>query len=174
MRSTIKPINFRVSLTVVVGISLLLAAACGSDEAPNVGGAPSSTPAGETIVEEAEPAVDNDGVLVRYAMSSGECPECGFEMTLNRDGTATLESPLGNIAARFEPAMLTSFVADFDRDDLIIGRDDCGRERDGNAPVMSLPGVELDLCDYEIDEQHPLIIQVESELRRLQSLRDDS
>ena len=113
----------------------LLAAACGA-------GQRSATDGPAEAVEQ-----------VTYRYIAGECQQCGFELVVTDDGATFASNGLVDELAvdtdRFRAALA-------DESALTLGDDDCGREVDGNAPILTTD-VEIDFCFHVPNDDHPLV-----------------
>lgn len=165
-------------LAPLVALLLVAGAACSSDDDGVATGAASTEPStsstdpdpGPTDATGPPPSPPTSftpaatGTLVTWAMTAGECFACGFELRLDADGTATYEPDLGRATVAFDADALDAVLSDLDPSSLVTGITDCGREVDGNAPVLTLHGVdgelELDDCFLVLDRDHPLLALV--------------
>ncbi len=112
-----------------------------------------------------------DGLLVEWKRAGGECPECAYVLGLQADGDATFESAAGTSDLAYDASSLRADLNRLDPTDLVVGRDDCGREVDGDAPVLVLhqngaAPLVIDSCYETIDREHPLIVLVLELLER--------
>lgn len=149
------------AMTNRTGILLLALAsvlvACGDDDVEQVAGGPTTSAASFT-----PPA---GGTLVEWTESAGECPECAYDLRLEAGDVAVFESAAGEIELEHDAVTLRAELDRLDPTELVIGRDDCGREVDGNAPVLVLhradaTPLEIDDCYETIDREHPLMVLV--------------
>lgn len=131
--------------------------ACGGDDDVDVAGGPVTS--GDAF----SPATD--GTLVEWERSAGECPECAYELRLGSDGIAVFESAAGETELEHDAAALRAELDRLDPTELVVGRDDCGREVDGNASVLVVhrtgaAPLEIDDCYETVDREHPLMVLV--------------
>ena len=138
-------------------------AACGADDLER------DTQGAVESVSSFAPALD--GLLVEWKRSGGDCPECAFVFGLRADGDAVFESAAGTSELAYDASSLRAELTRLDPVDLVLGGDDCGREVDGDAPVLVLhqDGAEplvIDGCYQTIDREHPLIVLVLELLER--------
>ena len=98
-----------------------------------------------------------DGLLARIELVGGECDRCDYLVELADDGTATYTSSRGGTIVTYDAEVLRELLTVVELTSLVTGETNCGREVDGNAEVLTIPQVRLDLCFYEIDPTHPLI-----------------
>lgn len=165
------PPRFRL-LAAIVAALLVAGAACSSDDATVVRGedpatsttspiSPEVTGPSDPLPTDWTPATQGD--LVAWSMTAGECSNCGFDLRLAADGTATYRPDLGRASATFDPAELRVLLDDLDPSALVASVTDCGREVDGNAPSLTLfrdaaEPLVIDDCYTEIDRDHPLMV----------------
>lgn len=148
----------------IVAAVLLALAACGDDTADiDAGGAAASTTS--TTLRSVEPGtVDpaTEGTMLRWFETAGECHVCGFSITFDADGRATYEGFRTRSTIAFDVAELSGLVSRIDHQPLSDGTDDCGREVDGNAPVLEVFTADgtvhtIDDCYQPIDRDHPVM-----------------
>jgi hypothetical protein len=170
---TRKAIGFALALTIAIS-------ACGNNGTGGATPATATTPTTPRTTTTALPRLtlptvaptDMEGVLVRLQLFGGECDRCDYRVEFGEDGVASYSSPRGDTVAEYDADALRALVAPVDPATLVIGVDDCGREVDGNAEVITLRLVELDLCYYEVDSTHPLVTFVRDQRDRLKARRD--
>ena len=105
-----------------------------------------------------------EGTVLAYQLPVGECHTCGFELTIDAAGSANYHR-LG-VDRRFtvEVDELRRLVTGTDASEIIVGVTDCGREVDGNAPILELWGHKIDFCYHEIDPDHELMTYLRQQL----------
>lgn len=130
-----------------VALIVLVATGCGDEST-------TSQPAGrpEGVVD-----VPWEGTVLAYQLPVGECHTCDFALTIDADGSASYRR-LG-VDRRFtvDVAELRRLVTGTDASEIITGSTDCGREMDGNAPILDLWGHKIDFCYNDIDPDHELM-----------------
>lgn len=173
--------TMRTTFALLTG-ALLCVAACGGVDRPADPGdtrdRPITTPTGDpppppTTPPHRFPApADFDGVLARYSMPGGECDRCDFVTTFRADGTVQLRSSRGDRDGTFDAAALGALVEAFDPSTFAGDETNCGREVDGNAPIVAVPVAEIDLCFWVADPTDPLYGFVRAGHARLEAERD--
>ncbi|MDJ0767678.1 MAG: hypothetical protein QNJ12_02750 [Ilumatobacter sp.] len=111
-------------------------------------------------------------LLARYRMPGGECDRCDFDLGFRSDATVVLRSSRGDVVADYELDVLQALVGQFDLAEFATGTTDCGREVDGNAPIVLVGDTEIDLCFVEVRPDDPLIDFFEAERARVEAERD--
>lgn len=150
----------------------LVASACGGTPDATTATTPDTipTPTGAPLPE----VVLGEGELVRHRLIGGECDRCDHDLVLRDDGSASLRSSRGDVDTTYDAARLRALLASFDPASFVIGEADCGREVDGNAPILTAAGVEIDLCLWQVDPTHPLPAFVDGVLDDAVADRDAS
>jgi hypothetical protein len=115
---------------------------------------------------------DFDGVLARYSMPGGECDRCDFATTFRDDGTVELRSSRGDHDSSFEVAALRDLLAAFVPSEFATTPADCGREVDGNAPILEVARAKIDLCLWDHVGDDRLYAYVVAEHERVEAERD--
>lgn len=165
---------------VIVAVALLsLAAACGDDSTDLDAGSAattSSTTTSTTVQSVGPGTVDpaTEGTMLRWFETPGECHVCGFSIDFDADGTATYEGYRTRSTITFDADDLSGLISRIDQQPLANGTDDCGREVDGNAPVLEVITADgtvhsIDDCYQPIDRDHPVM---EFVLAHLSSARE--
>lgn len=166
---------FRSVVFVAAGVLAAAAGACANgDQATTAGGPAATAPADPTTPPDPEPFVPAaTGVVAQLAFVAGECHDCGYVLQVHADGTVVY-----NAYNRFHVSEVDSatmqLLADADLDDLADGADDCGREVDGNAPILVLvddagQATTIDSCYTPFVDDHPVnraLARLRSELDR--------
>lgn len=152
------------TLAAVAFVAMGVVAACGGDaDETAVGGSSEATTTTTAAVVAPEPFdAAFEGTLVRWSETAGECQVCGFSITFDASGTAVYEGYRTRSTVEFDVDRLRERLDRIDRASLTEGTDDCGREVDGNAPVLEVhradgPVLEIDDCYTPIDRDHPLM-----------------
>ena len=150
----------------IVAAVLLALAACGDDTTDvDVGGSATSSSTTSTTFRSVEPGtVDpaTEGTMLRWFETAGECHVCGFSIGFDADGTATYEGFRTRSTIAFDVEELSGLISRIDHQPLADGTDDCGREVDGNAPVLEVFTADgtvhtIDDCYQPIDRDHPVM-----------------
>lgn len=151
-------------LVLVLAVVSLAAAACGDDGGTTttaVTATTGSTVRGQTVEPGTfEPATT--GPLLEWYETAGECQTCGFSITFDASGTAVYEGHRTRATVAFDVDDLVGRLERIDHQPLTDGRDDCGREVDGNAPVLDVYPASggtrtIDDCYTPIDRDHPVM-----------------
>lgn len=167
------PSRFRLPAA-IVAVLVVAGAACSSDDVTVAGGGepgptasvpsePEATGPPAPIDDDYTPATEGD--LVAWSMAGGECQSCGFDLRLDVDGRARYRPDPGRATTTFDVATLRELLDDLDPAALVTGTDDCGREVDGNAPLLTLyrdagDPLVIDDCYSTVDRDHPLLVFV--------------
>ncbi len=154
-------------LVVVLAVTIVATAACGGDDGgtATVGESPAetttSTSPGQTVEPgQFDPA--NEGTLLTWSETAGECQVCGFSIVFDASGIATYEGYRTRSTVDFDATELQGRMERLDHQPLTDGTDDCMREVDGNAPVLELFRADgtvltVDDCHEPIDRSHPIM-----------------
>lgn len=105
-----------------------------------------------------------EGRVLSYYLPTGECHTCAFTITIEADGSAVYHRLGVDVAFTVDVPRLRGIVTETDTDELIVGTTDCGREVDGNAPVLELRGEKIDSCFRKLDPTHPLLAYLGEQL----------
>lgn len=154
--------HHRVLVLLALAVALV-ATACGDDDPVDAAGGTTTTALRTIEPGTFEPATE--GTMLRWYEAAGECPDCAFSITFDASGTATYEGADATATVTFDVDELASRMEAVDGPPLTEGTDDCGREVDGNAPVLELSRsdgtvLEIDDCYRPIDREHPIMVFV--------------
>jgi hypothetical protein len=164
MLSPLKPVP------VILTVAALVLSACGGGVTTATG--PTVTSPHEPIPSEPGNVVAGpwEGTVLVYRLVAGECRTCGFELSIDADGTANYHRLGVDRQFTVGVAELRRLVTGTDASEIITGPTDCGREVDGNAPILELWGQEIDFCYNEIAPDHELMTYVDHQLATGRSL----
>ena len=110
-----------------------------------------------------ETVTPEPGTLIVYSLGGGECPSCGWTLSLDTDGSGTFETETGSNGLQHDADALAELIDETDPHDLVGAADDCMREADGDAPLLTIAGVgRIDRCYAEWHQGHPLLVHLES------------
>ena len=162
-------------VVIIVVALICLTAGCGdvtSDVDAGAATPSSSTTSTSSTSRPDEPVtVDpaTEGTMIRWYETAGECHVCGFSIDFDADGIATYEGYRTRSTIDFDVEALSGLVSRIDHQPLSEGTDDCGREVDGNAPVLEVFTADgtvhtIDDCYQPIDRGHPVMEFVLSHL----------
>lgn len=111
-----------------------------------------------------------EGTVLAYQLPVGECHTCGYELTIDADGSANYHRLGVDRQFTVDVDELRRLVTGTDAGQIIVGSTDCGREVDGNAPILELWGQKIDSCYNEIDPNHELMTYLHQQLATGRSL----
>ena len=154
----------------IVALLVVTSTGCAEDDLATTAGASSTTTSTTSTASNLPPfEPPASGTLVRWYQTAGECQVCGYTLELDASGTATYVGFETESTVTFDADDLRARLDRIDEQALIVGVDDCGREVDGNAPVLELVTADdeivIDDCYETIDRTHPVMELVLSALQ---------
>ncbi len=151
-------------------VSLCLVVSCGSEESN-----PSSNePEGEIPSFDGEVALSSmsDGAdLLSSISDTGECGvKCQSSLVIDAEGNITYTKfDSLEIQDTTNVDTLRDIISSTKQEDLITGENDCGRQVDGVASVLTVAGTEIDLCYVTVNTDHQLMVYLKDLRKALNS-----